>query len=114
MKYNLVRSGPRQSSSVVRAPGIYLEAAWGPQFKSPTGPFSATAAGYITRDFSMYGVCQIYLIFFFFKIAHGKVYGTFCNIQRSIPPNICVRTTRVIYACGFENKYRWESDVAVR
>ncbi len=67
MKYNLVRSGPRQSSSVVRAPGIYLEAAWGPQFKSLSGPFSAIAAGYITRDFSMYGVCRIYPNFFFSK-----------------------------------------------
>ena len=79
MKYNLVRSGPRQSSSVVRAPGIYLEAAWGPQFKSLSGPFSAIAAGYITRDFSMYGVCRIYPKFFFFKMAHAKVYWTCCN-----------------------------------
>src|SRR6266550_4519293 len=84
MKYNLVRSGPRQSSSVVRAPGIYLEAAWGPQFKSPSGPFSATAAGYITRDFSMYGVCRIYPIFFFFKMAHAKVYWTCCKFSASI------------------------------
>src|SRR6266566_8482710 len=67
MKYNLVQSGPRQSSLVVRAPGIYLEAAWGPQFKSLSGPFSAIAAGYITRDFSMYGVCRIYPNFFFSK-----------------------------------------------
>src|SRR6266566_9414866 len=81
MKYNLVRSGPRQSSSVVRAPRIYLEAAWGPQFKSPSGPFSATAAGYITLDFSMYGVCRIYPNFFFFKMAHAKVYWTCCKFK---------------------------------
>src|SRR6266566_586603 len=110
MKYNLVRSGPRQSSSVVRAPRIYLEATWGPQFKSPSGPFSATAAGYITRDFSMYGVCRIYPNFFFFKMAHAKVYWTCCKALYSNAIFCFINSLFGYLAIGAFWHGRWQSE----